>query len=1125
MEKGRVLKKLKKVLIAMICTIVVVFSMPIKSKATIPEDIVDVLLKIPDGIMWLGNVFLSGRASSEASEKINLKGMHFGKADEGHIYNFNITPYDIFCNGRIRTEKDATGRVYQYKVLPIFNANFFKDTSNQHLVNDNSKSLTSGYKSSEGYTTISANDSEDSVDILRPAISNVYKFLRNLAIVVMMLVLMYIGIRIIISSAATEQSKYKQMLIDWIVGLCLLFVMHYIMSFIMNVTDIIIDMLVADETQAYYIGFDELGAAEGAWGGHGEEWYEFFDDYHDTNFINSHLALRAENDAGGVIPEKNDGAILRELKHAVTFLVKPFGYTSEAGFQSKYFESYYDWEDWESKLRLSDNKIGYSTSGEEYIKGEDYEITRQALYHRTYDENGKLVIATAKDRVIHLGKTRSFWGKNGDVTLNAIITQNKENKEGKISWYRHLCIYRGNILEYTRTISSFGRKYVHIYDDNSSTGFTSENDSFMFSAGNAILYVGLVLETIMFVFIYFKRLLQLSFLTMIAPMVAFMYPLDKVGDGKAQAFNTWFKDYLFTALLQPFHLLLYTVFITAAIDLTQKNIIYALAVYAFMIPAEKYFKKILGFEKSSAASGSGLAGAAGGLLAMRGFDRLAGLGPHGRGKGGSDSKRTKIRIPRRPTSGGGSGGGAPTSSGDGSGFRRRPLGGMSGDSNGRDASTTRGTRRRSLDGGAPNASGDGPGRGLFPNARRAIRGAISRKLTGGQYDSLRGLKNDQIRRAILGTAGSALGRGALKNAGRVAGGAVGLAAGTTVGAITAITTGDASNIFKGALTGTAAGISRGGQFGGNIASGIGNLAQDARAFRAATDEEYADRINGEDSVKQFIDNGFELNDKESSVAYEAGKYKDLQGNGDYLEGAMIAFDQEREAELQRRNEMSDDDIKVAHPEWAEKSDEEINNLIEDYRSDVSDGEIALGAMKRYSKAKSFPDLQVDANRRSYMEAALREKGIKRPKEEPEVTQADIDARASSVDDSVARAAAEKERDAKVDAIQERIEALDETYDSRIEKANQRGDTARAGELERARENKRRELERQKAQQEAAALDLEAKRKEIAKQTLEAERKARMEAAAKEYREKRAAALPDIEAELEKTFAIQKKVKK
>ena len=95
MKKGRMLNKLKKVLIAITCAIVLVFSMPIKAKANVFEDFVDLLLRIPDGISWLGNVYLSGRASSESAEKINLKGINFGQSDEGRIYNFYVTPYDI----------------------------------------------------------------------------------------------------------------------------------------------------------------------------------------------------------------------------------------------------------------------------------------------------------------------------------------------------------------------------------------------------------------------------------------------------------------------------------------------------------------------------------------------------------------------------------------------------------------------------------------------------------------------------------------------------------------------------------------------------------------------------------------------------------------------------------------------------------------------------------------------------------------------------------------------------------------------------------------------------------------------------------------------------------------------
>ena len=164
----------------------------------------------------------------------------------------------------------------------------------------------------------------------------------------------------------------------------------------------------------------------------------------------------------------------------------------------------------------------------------------------------------------------------------------------------------------------------------------------------AIMYVVLVIETIMFLIIYIKRLFMLALYTMIAPLVAFMYPLDKLGDGKAQALNTWLKDYFFTLLTQPLHLLLYTIFIVSSMSLINGNVVYALCMYAMMIPGEKYIKKILGFEKAGASGGLGLAGAVGGGLAMQGLGKLTGLGPPGHGpKGGGskgeDSKLGKIR--------------------------------------------------------------------------------------------------------------------------------------------------------------------------------------------------------------------------------------------------------------------------------------------------------------------------------------------------------------------------------------------------------------------------------------------------------------------------------------------------
>ena len=76
---------------------------------------------------------------------------------------------------------------------------------------------------------------ENPLRTLRGIISGWYVTLRTIAIVGLLSVLIYIGIRIIISSTADDKAKYKQRLMDWVVAFCLLFFMHYIMAAVLSV--------------------------------------------------------------------------------------------------------------------------------------------------------------------------------------------------------------------------------------------------------------------------------------------------------------------------------------------------------------------------------------------------------------------------------------------------------------------------------------------------------------------------------------------------------------------------------------------------------------------------------------------------------------------------------------------------------------------------------------------------------------------------------------------------------------------------------------------------------------------------------------------------------------------------
>jgi len=318
---------------------------------------------------------------------------------------------------------------------------------------------------------------------LRDVIVKWYYIIRTMALIASMLILLYVGIRIIISSIAEEKAKYKQMLSDWVIALCLMVFMHYIMIFSHNIVESI--------TNIFSTSIDE----------------------------NSQIAVLSV--------DKTEDAKLLEAVEKIE---------EERGFTVDY------------------------TDDNGYI----------------FEKDGLLTIR---------------WPTNmmGRFRVEA------QNKSGSVQYF-----------------------------------------------GYAIAYMALVLFTLIFSFTYIKRLLYLLFLTVIAPFVALTYPIDKIHDGKAQAFDMWLKEYIFNLLIQPFHLLLYTIFVTMAFDLAGTNVIYSLVVIGFMVPAEKFLRRMFGFNKSSTSEGlfAGAGGAALAMSAIHSLGKFAKGGGQG-GKGSGDKKDGK----------------------------------------------------------------------------------------------------------------------------------------------------------------------------------------------------------------------------------------------------------------------------------------------------------------------------------------------------------------------------------------------------------------------------------------------------------------------------------------------------
>lgn len=143
--------------------------------------------------------------------------------------------------------------------------------------------------------------------------------------------------------------------------------------------------------------------------------------------------------------------------------------------------------------------------------------------------------------------------------------------------------------------------------------FQSQTNSLITKLGYIVIYFGFITLTCKFTYIYFKRMLNMAFLTLSAPIVAMMYPLDKLDGGKAKGFGMWLREYIYNALLQPVHLLLYNILIGSAVQLATNNAVYAIIALFFLAEAEKLMKKIFGFGRARGGTVGGLAKTVGGL--------------------------------------------------------------------------------------------------------------------------------------------------------------------------------------------------------------------------------------------------------------------------------------------------------------------------------------------------------------------------------------------------------------------------------------------------------------------------------------------------------------------------------
>jgi hypothetical protein len=156
--------------------------------------------------------------------------------------------------------------------------------------------------------------------------------------------------------------------------------------------------------------------------------------------------------------------------------------------------------------------------------------------------------------------------------------------------------------------------------------------------GEAIIFLMLIGMELTFLFMYIKRIIVLGFLILIAPLITVTYSLDKIGDTKSQALNTWMKEFIYNVIIQPFHCILYITMINTVIhEMADKEgfggfIVYII-VLQFVKEAEEIIKRIFNIQAGSMPAIKGM-----GTMAIGMFSAFGKVGKAAGSAAGSGKK-------------------------------------------------------------------------------------------------------------------------------------------------------------------------------------------------------------------------------------------------------------------------------------------------------------------------------------------------------------------------------------------------------------------------------------------------------------------------------------------------------
>ena len=460
-------------------------------------------------------------------------------------------------------------------------------------------------------------------------ITTLFNALKTLAIVIYIVMLLYIGVKILLSVGTKDQSKYMKYVEYWITGIILLVVIPYFLPAIPAIGNAIVGLM---ETEAQSIN---------------------------NTYTTQEILDRLGQDASLVGEDAEVIVYERMLNERIAELDELIQGTPETREEAQ--------ANIDGKIQEALDKFNrMSPSERETLKEkideviniidtnfDDWSAVDESEYNSKINEISKFIYASSTTRELLVEIINTFppnvsANQQVYIQIQRILSQIQSNPKSpqldslidRELWnLKEIMNRTGFGDEYEECAEAIKRAKEEFVEYANSEAFTgldalfenyknsviyeeiqvledmrdSLNKDIMFKLKNkaqkenrfvyAVAWAILLYQTFAVLFMYYRRILAVIILIVIFPIIMAFYVIDKIGDGKSQSLSTWIKEFLATSLVQILHAAVYIILINIGIDACAvdptKYWFFLILTVCFLFPGEKIIRGLIGLGGSS----------------------------------------------------------------------------------------------------------------------------------------------------------------------------------------------------------------------------------------------------------------------------------------------------------------------------------------------------------------------------------------------------------------------------------------------------------------------------------------------------------------------------------------------